>query len=447
MRNDQNWNYKLSLQLQENYQVESEEKIYKVIIETNLAKHDSLASIIEKYHGKVLKEMDFLPYIIVEVPGNAIEELARLRVISKIWSDVKANILLDVAVAAVGGTAAHQLDYRGSGVVIAVIDTGIYPHDDLVKPENRILAWNDMVNDRKDPYDDNGHGTHVAGIIAGNGYSSGQRYTGMVPEAKLVGVKVLDHQGSGSISDVISGVEWCIKSAKTLKIKVINMSLGAPAQESYQADPLCRATSAAWKSGIAVCVAGGNEGPSSGTIGTPGINPAVITVGNIDDQNTINREDDRLHLSSSTGPTVDRLAKPDIVAPGTAITSLINQNNQYQTYTGSSMATGFVSGAVGLLLQKWPNLKPDMIKKMIKKSTKDIGLGQYLQGSGMLDLVKMFGLSPDNSIQSKEKISKVLGYNLLKIATSNTGLKTSQFSKKLDRLIEESIYEYLKKPR
>ena len=205
---------------------------------------------------------------------------------------------------------------------MAVIDTGIYPHPDLVYPENRIVAWNDLVNGKDSPYDDNGHGTHVAGIIAGNGASSRGKYAGMAPEAKLIGVKALDQDGSGNTSDIISGIEWCIENQKTYNIKAINLSIGGTAQDSYSQDPLCRATSAAWRSGITVCVAAGNDGPDASTINTPAINPNVISVGNLDDQGTVDTSDDILSDSSSRGPTIDNLMKPDLLAPGTNIMSL-----------------------------------------------------------------------------------------------------------------------------
>ena len=166
-----------------------------------------------------------------------------------------------------------EAQFDGKGVTVAVVDTGIFAHPDFTVPENRIAAFVDLVNNRKDPYDDNGHGTHVAGIVAGNGSRSNGLYQGIAPAARLVGVKVLDAYGSGVLSNVIRGIQWCVRQKERLDIRVINLSLGAPAQDSFRDDPLCQAVQAAWQRGIVVCVAAGNDGPAAGTIATPGIRP------------------------------------------------------------------------------------------------------------------------------------------------------------------------------
>src|SRR5690606_17662424 len=175
---------------------------------------------------------------------------------------------------------------------------------------------------RAESYDDDGHGTHVAGIIAGNGFASGGKDVGVAPGARLVGVKVLDQDGGSPISRVIAGIQWVVENRKNLKIQIINLSLGAPAEKGYRKDPLSQAVEEAWRRGLVVCVAAGNRGPEEGTITTPGINPSVITVGSIDDQRTIPRLDDVMTDHSGRGPTVDELVKPDLVAPGARITSL-----------------------------------------------------------------------------------------------------------------------------
>jgi len=378
------WMYKLSPVLRKQREIGAQvPKKVSLIIELMSRRQDAIMALVESNQGRVCGELGMLRALVVECPEEAVEELARSQRVRKIWSNVPVRATLDVATAVTGSEAVRREGLTGKGVVVAVLDTGIYPHDDLTLPTNRILAWHDLVQKKNEPYDDNGHGTHVAGIIAGNGTRSDGMYSGMAPEARLVGVKVLDRDGGGSISDVIAGIEWCIHHRSALPIKVINLSLGAEAQESYRTDPLCRATTAAWEAGIVVCAAAGNDGPALGTINSPGINPRIITVGNFNDQETLSFDDDRLHDSSSRGPTIDFFEKPDVVAPGTNITSLDTKNG-YVALTGTSMATPMVSGGIAQVLQKWPDLTPNRLKRLLKVSARDMGLGVLLQGAGLL---------------------------------------------------------------
>ncbi|HPZ06942.1 MAG TPA: S8 family peptidase [Candidatus Eremiobacteraeota bacterium] len=212
--------------------------------------------------------------------------------------------------------------YTGKGVGIAIIDTGVYPHPDITTPQNpdpnrplnKITAWVDFVNNRSVPYDDGGHGTHVAGDAAGSGTLSDGKYRAFAPDANIIGLKVLGTSG-GKTSHVVKAINWAVENKDKYNIKVINMSLGHKAQH-YAEDPTDIAVEAAVKAGITVVVAGGNDGPEPGTICAPGDSPFAITVGAIDDKNTPDRSDDTLTPFSSRGPTPDGLVKPDILAPG-----------------------------------------------------------------------------------------------------------------------------------
>jgi subtilisin family serine protease len=209
--------------------------------------------------------------------------------------------------------------YPGKGVNIAFLDTGIYPHPDFNWPNNRIVAFKDFVNGRSVPYDDNGHGTHVAGDAAGNGHMSEGVFRGPAPEAGIIGVKVLNNKGGGRTSDILQGINWCIENKERYNIRVMNMSLGNRASIDPKDDPIYQAVDRAIEAGIVVVAAAGNEGPEPNTINTPGDNPNVITVGAYDDFNTADASDDRIPDFSSRGPTYDKVPKPDLVAPGEAI--------------------------------------------------------------------------------------------------------------------------------
>src|SRR5699024_5700594 len=143
-----------------------------------------------------------------------------------------------------------QFGLTGKDVTVAVIDTGIYPHADLIEPKNRIIAFKDFIKDQTEAYDDNGHGTHCAGDIASNGHQSDGKYIGPAPDASLIGVKVLDQDGGGRLSTIMKGITWCIKHKDEYNIRIISLSLGAEAFESYRDDPLSQAAQKAWHHGI-----------------------------------------------------------------------------------------------------------------------------------------------------------------------------------------------------
>lgn len=294
--------------------------------------------------------------------------------------DVYTNLNVATAtIQAKGANNTHGL--TGKGVTVAVIDTGIYRHYDLIYPTNRIIGFKDFVNGQTIPYDDNGHGTHVAGAIAGNGSASSKLYSGVAPEANVVGVKVLNNQGSGSLSNVIAGINWSIENRTSLGIRVINLSLGATPSTSYVNDPLAQACEKAWRSGIVVSAAAGNTGPE-GTIVTPGFDPVILTIGATNDRNTTRLDDDVPAQYTSSKPTVDGFIKPDIAVPGTNITSLLSPNStlanrypenrvgpNYLTLTGTSMATGIASGIVAILLQAYPPYTPDTVKVRLSEAS------------------------------------------------------------------------------
>ncbi|MEH6972509.1 S8 family peptidase [Bacillus sp. JJ675] len=302
--------------------------------------------------------------------------------IRKIYLNRKVTALLDVAVESSHAkeVVRNNRTLTGKGVTVAVVDTGIYPHSDL---EGRIRAFTDFVNQRTEPYDDNGHGTHCAGDVAGNGLASSGKYSGPAPEAELIGVKVLDKMGAGSLETVIRGIDWCIQFNEEnpdRPIDIISMSLGSDAlpYENEQEDPVVKAVDAAWDAGIVVCVAAGNSGPDAKTIASPGVSGKVITVGALDDRDTVSRDDDDVASFSSRGPTIYGKVKPDILAPGTNIVSLRSPGSfldklqkssrvgtDYMTMSGTSMATPICAGIAALVLQQTPGAAPDEVKRLL----------------------------------------------------------------------------------
>ena len=281
----------------------------------------------------------------------------------------------------------------GRGVTVAVLDSGVAADPDLVTPASRILASVNFA-DQRSTADPGGHGTHVAGIIAGNGTRSAGEFVGVAPEANIVDVRVLSSTGSGRISSVVAGIEWVLAHRVTYNIRVINLSFGAPTPTSYRTDPMSAAVEIAWRRGLVVVAAAGNSGPGRDTVASPGIDPYVITVGAADDHGTISPRDDTLAPFSSWG-TADSNAKPDLLAPGRRIVSIrvqgsaldtlfpdhvvvAHNGSTYLRLSGTSMATPVVSGAVALLLQAQPSLSPDQVKALVVGATQPFG-----QDSGM----------------------------------------------------------------
>ncbi len=318
--------------------------------------------------------------------------------IKKIHLDREVHALLNVARTSVKADAPAIKDVSGKGITIAVVDTGIYAHKDVA---GRIKAFKDLTGNKTKSYDDNGHGTHCAGDAAGNGTASNGKYKGLAYEADLVGVKVLNKAGSGSLSNVMAGVQWCIDNKAQYNIDIITMSLGSSAAVPASEDPMVKIVEKAWDLGIVVVVAAGNEGPDEKTISSPGISPKVITVGAMDDRNTVERVDDQAADFSSRGPTIDGLNKPDILSPGVNIISLrspksyldkMYKSNRVETdyfsLSGTSMATPICAGVAALILQKHPGLTPDQVKERLLASAENWNLPVNVQGKGYSDAEK-----------------------------------------------------------
>ena len=357
------------------------------------------------------------------IPAGALQELAKDPDVAYISLDRKVRSHLDLSAAAINAAVAWSSKFTGAGIGVAVIDSGINSqiqdlgnangqtdpaHSRIIWTENFLVpATNPDGNPNHAHYQTNdgyGHGTHVAGIIAGNGFlSSGPSatttYKGIAPAANLIDFQVLDANGEGQDSTVIAAIEEAINLKNQYNIRVINLSLGRPVYESFAQDPLCQAAEQAWKAGIVVVVAAGNDGRDNtvanggyGTINAPGNDPYVLTVGAMNAKFTPFAGDDVITTYTSKGPTmVDHIVKPDLVAPGNHISSLLDNNaylpktypqdvvnplayqtqgggQSYLILNGTSMATGVVSGAVADLLSANPSLTPDQVKAVLMLS-------------------------------------------------------------------------------
>lgn len=326
-----------------------------------------------------------------EMSTDAILKLTSDPDVEFICYDSKVFAVLDEARKTIGADFSLNTSYTGKNVTVAIIDTGIAPHADLIYPKNKIVGFKDFVNNKTKYYDDNGHGTHCAGILAGSGYSSKGKYKGIAPEANILSIKVLDENGNGNTSDILSTVQWIIENKDVFKTRIINFSLGAIAQYKERRDPLVKAANRAIENGLIVIAAVGNSGPMRNTILSPATSRYVISVGALDDRDTSFGDVESIAEFSSRGPTLDRIRKPDLIAPGVDIMSLSNKNlNGYTTLSGTSMSAPMVSGAAALLLNENPNYSHYDIKKRLLNACSKIRASSYEQGAGVLDISRIF---------------------------------------------------------
>ena len=261
--------------------------------------------------------------------------------------------------------------YLGTGICAAILDTGIALHPDL---KDRVAGFRDFTGSSIKCRDDSGHGTHVAGILAGNGISSGGTYAGMAPRTDLLIGKVLDREGNGNVDNVISGIQWVMESAVSCGIRIVNISVGTqPDLAQSQKDRLQKAVEELWDMGLIVVVSAGNYGPRSGTVVVPGNSRKVITVGVPDSPSSFSRSHRERINYSGRGPTNECVIKPDIFAPGTGILSCNSRFSfpgepPYIMKSGTSMATPVVSGALACLLSKYPDMTNVEVKLKLRES-------------------------------------------------------------------------------
>jgi serine protease AprX len=377
-----------------------------VIIQYNQAPTAAHHAKIRARGGQHKRDLSVIKGGHYSVPAAALTALENDPDVVAISPDRAVHSMLDLAGQAVNAPAAWNLGYTGTGIGIAIIDSGVDLHYDLKLSKTARIVYNQsFVPGSSTTADEYGHGTHVAVVAAGNGWASAcgtctKKLSGIAPTASVINLRVLDQNGAGTDSAVIAAIQKAIALKSTYNIRVINLSLGRPVAVSYTADPLCQAVEAAWKAGIVVVVAAGNEGRNNsantngyGTITAPGNDPYVITVGAMKTMGTPGRGDDLIASYSSRGPTLlDHVVKPDLVAPGNRIDSALANNgvlpalypgnvlpqsyfnpgatvsSVYYALSGTSMAAPMVSGAVADLLEKSPSLTPDQVKARLMKT-------------------------------------------------------------------------------
>src|SRR5580704_5345045 len=360
-----------------------------------------VGSVVNLLGGIVNSVFSLIPAISATVDSGNLLAISNQSNVAYISPDRALAGTLDYTTAAVNAPYAWSLGLDGSGIGIAIIDSGIFAHPDLNAAHSsasRVVYRQSFIGGTKN--DDYGHGTHVAGIVGSNGASSSgpgafRTFKGVAPNANLLDLRVLNANGMSNDSVVIAAIEKAVQLKSQYNVRVINLSLGRPIYESCTRDPLCQEVEAAWNKGLVVVVAAGNLGRNGyATILSPGNSPHAITVGVMKAENTYPRTDDLIASYSSRGPTyIDLTVKPDLVAPGNIVTSLLAPGStlvgeypgnvvapsayttshtapagEYFQLSGPSMATPVVSGAAALLLQADPTLTNNAIKARLMKT-------------------------------------------------------------------------------
>lgn len=329
--------------------------------------------LIDTYEGEIIREYQHMPAVLVELTQHSAKKISKESNVLYIETDDEVSVtsispvnmsteIIPWGFDKINAVVAHHEGFKGEGIKIGIIDSGIdYTHGDL-----NVVNGINFVEDSMDYSDDFGHGTAVAGIIGALENSEG--IIGVAPQSELYAIKVLDSIGNGFISDVVSGIEWAIRN----ELDIVNLSLST----NSDSKTLSKAVKTADKNGILLVSSAGNEGyHSKGNITYPGAYKSVIAVGAIDNNN--------LRTSfSSVGKELE------IMAPGASIYST-SINGQYNTYNGTSFAAPYIVGAAALIWEANPELDSKEVRKILNNTATDLG-DKYLFGNGLVDIQRAF---------------------------------------------------------
>ena len=419
-----------------------------VIVRETLPPSDVAERLVRSLGGTVTHELPILGGFSATVPGSALVDLAQSGSVGLVWGDGKISMsssptsLYNTFAPNTAWRQSIRLnqvdgDYDGTGVAVALLDTGVTESDDL---GNRLVARVDLTPDH-DGFDRYGHGTHMSGIIAGAGAASDGQWTGVAPGANLVSVKVAGPDGSTDVSVVIAGLQWVVANRSTYNIRVLNLAFGTDSVQSYSIDPLDYAVEQAWFSGILVVASAGNRGPGPNTINKPGDDPFVLTVGAADNHGTPDRSSTSVAAFSSWG-SPGGFSKPDIIAPGITVVSLRDPGSTIDTLypyarigdsyfkgTGTSQAAAIVSGVAALMFQANPWLTPDLAKGVLLKTAYKNGNYGHGAGAGLVDA--------GSALQAARNPNGVVPANLDLVPSTGTGsLEASRGSFHVDADID-----------
>lgn len=331
----------------------------------------------------------FIGAIGINVAPSSLPKISSLKIVDYVSRAASVQAMIDVSRKIMRVDEIHNAGWRGEGVTICYIDTGLSPHMDFVFGKNRVLHFESFVDDNQIMHDDNGHGTFVCGIGSGNGLASGGRYAGIAPASNIVALKALARDGESGAMTILSAMQWVYDHHKDYNIKVVCMSFGS--EPMMINDPIAKGAEMLVAKGIVVVAAAGNSGPEYQTIKSPGISTKIITVGGLDDGRTLdgcyNKKDFKIAKFSSRGPAFSKL-KPDVIAPSVEITSCTRDKKMYGKMSGTSVATPMIAGLCALILQKYPHATPFQVKQKLLASCIPISYNRNEEGYGLVDALR-----------------------------------------------------------
>lgn len=319
---------------------------------------------------QIVREFPFISSIAVFGKTEELFEITSMGEVLSLCEVEDCYTFCEMAKEDIGVSKLNAHGLLGKGITVAVLDSGIAPLIDICGVENRIKAFYDVVNKREKPYDDNGHGTMIAGVIGGNGYLSCGKYAGVASGCQFVGVKCMNFEGVGNSINILDGMQWVYDNAQKYGISVVCMAFGAKYAGVY--DPLVQGAEALTNIGLCVCAASGNDGTEG--VKSPGVSKRVLTVGAFDDKRTDNHEDDEIASFSGRGGV---LGKPDFLFPGVNVCAL-SKEGEYAVYSGTSVSCAICSGVAALIKQANNRADCRAIKSILNANSYVKGENRYV---------------------------------------------------------------------
>jgi serine protease AprX len=402
----------------------------RVIVQSDAGAAGDVGRAAVRLGGRVIAAQESLDTLVVDVPTataarlrgvpgvEAVTEDSSLRLQSAGLGPTGTNGDMTNVAKLTGATAFWRQGYTGQGVDVALLDSGVLPVEGLMTPNKLVigpdLSFESQVDNLRN-LDTYGHGTHMAGIIAGrdpgvnvSGWTHDSKFVGMAPGSRVVSLKLADARGNTDVSQVLAAIDWVVSHAQDpgLNIRVLNLSFGTDSTQDYRLDPLAHAAEVAWSKGIVVVVSAGNSGADRTGLANPAYSPAVLAVGSVDPKGTMDRADDTVPAFSQRGDVAAGARAPDVVAPGVSVVSLrakgsfVDANygatgaigDRFFKGSGTSQSAAVVSGAAALLLSQRPWLTPDQVKDILRRSAQAVpGASEDARGAGSLDLSTAVG--------------------------------------------------------